>query len=69
MHVPTLLGEQATQTSLALVCKLMDALVAKGVITRADVDGVFSSVIEEFERDTRYWGKDAARNLNARPKG
>jgi hypothetical protein len=65
MLIPKLGNDAAAQASLALVCKLMDALVAKRMVTRAEIDDIFDAVADGFAKDQRTWAEDLVEILKA----
>jgi hypothetical protein len=69
MQFPQFGNEHAAQLSLALVGKLMDALVAKNVMTRAEIDGLFEGVSRDFSADRRAWAEGLVKKLESMPKG
>ncbi|HEX2885455.1 hypothetical protein [Vineibacter terrae] len=65
MLIPKLGDDAAAQAGLALVCKLMDALVAKRMVTRAEIDDIFDAVADELSQDQRAWAEDLIEILKA----
>lgn len=53
MQVPQLGDRPAAHLSLLLVCKVIDALLAKGLLSREEYAGIWDAVLVDLAQDRR----------------